>query len=138
MSNEMPAARNADAHFSFTKLLVDDLEATHAFYTSVCGLVEQFRYESDIDGRAISEICYAPTSPGGGALALLKFLNGPASGADEVILGFTTENLEAFIARAEAAGGSIAEAPRDMTDLNMRVAFVKDCEGHLIEVVEMA
>lgn len=138
MSNEMPAARSADAHFSFTKLLVNDLEATHAFYSSVCGLVEQFRYQSDIEGRAISEICYAPTSPGGGALALLKYLDGPAAGSDELILGFTTDDLEAFIARAEAAGGSVAEPPRDMADLNMRVAFVKDCEGHLIEVVQMA
>ena len=137
MADEMPAASTADAHFSFTKLLVDDLEKCHEFYTSVCGLVEQFRYQSDIDGRAISEIGYAPTAGGGGAMALLKFLDGPKSGKNELILGFTTSDLGAFIERAKAAGGSLVEPAREMPDLGLRVAFVTDCEGHLIEVVQM-
>ncbi len=138
MSNEMPAVSNTDAHFSFTKLVVDDLEQSHAFYTSVCGLVEQFRYESEVGERAISEICYAPTDTGGGSLALLKYLGASKPESGELILGFTTSDLDAFIARAEAAGGRVVDPARDMPDLNLRVAFVEDCEGHLIEVVQMS
>jgi len=138
MTNAIPAAIDVDAHFTFTKLVVDDLEKCHAFYTSVCGLVEQFRYDSEIGERAISEILYAPTDPGGGSLALLKYLGVPKPESGESILGFTTSDLDAFIARAEAAGGRVIDPARDMADLNLRVAFVEDCEGHLIEVVQMA
>ena len=138
MSNEMPAASTTDAHFGFTKLVVDDVEKSHAFYTSVCGLVEQFRYDSTIGERAISEICYAPTAAGGGSLALLKYPGMPKPEAGELILGFTTSDLDAFIARAEAAGGRVVDPARNMPDLNLRVAFVEDCEGHLLEVVQMS
>jgi lactoylglutathione lyase len=137
MSNEIPPASSADAHFSFTKLVVDDLEKTHSFYTSVCGVVEQFRYESAIGNRQISEICYAPTAAGGGAFTLLQYIGARKPENGELILGFTTNDIDAFVTRAEAAGGRIADPIRSMPDLNLRVAFVEDCEGHLIEVVQM-
>jgi len=137
MTEAFQHASTGDAHFSFTKLVVDDLEQAHAFYTSVCGLVEQFRYESEIGERGISEICYAPTGPGGGSFTLLKYLNTPRPAGGEVILGFTTGDIDAFVARAVAAGGRVVDPVRDMPDLNLRVGFVADCENHLIEVVQM-
>ncbi len=136
MANEIPAASAADSHFGFTKLVVVDLDRAHEFYTSVCGLVEQFRYQSDINGRPISEILYAPTQAGGAAFALLKFMDGAAPDTGEMILGFSTGDLDAFIARALAAGGRVTDPVREMEDLNLRVAFIEDGEGHLIEVVQ--
>ncbi len=41
------------------------------------------------------------------------------------------------MARAETAGGRVTDPIREMPDLNLRVAFVEDGEGHLIEVVQM-
>lgn len=137
MTDEFSPASNGDAHFGFTKLVVDDLEKSHAFYTTVCGLVEQFRYESEIGERAISEIGYAPTADGGASFALLKYLNVQAPDRGESILGFTTDDIDAFVARAQSAGGRVTDPVRDMPDLGLRVAFVEDCEGHLIEVVQM-
>lgn len=137
MADEFSPASNADAHFAFTKLVVDDLEKCHAFYTGVCGLVEQFRYESEISERAISEIGYAPTAAGGASFALLKYLNADKPANGELILGFTTDDIDAFVARALAAGGRVADPVRAMPDLGLNVAFVEDCEGHLIEVVQM-
>ncbi len=137
MADGFSPASKADAHFSFTKLVVDDLEKCHAFYTQVCGMVEQFRYESEIGERAISEICYAPTAEGGASFTLLKYLNSDKPDNGELILGITTNDLDAFIARAQEAGGRIADPVRDMPDLGLRVAFLEDCEGHLIEVVQM-
>lgn len=136
MANEFPPARSSDAHFGFTKLVVHDIEQAHSFYTSVCGLVELFRYDSEIAGRPITEIGYCPTGEGGASFALLKFLDAEQAKKQELILGFTTENIDAFVTRAEQAGGSIVDPIREMPDLNLRVAFVEDNEGHLIEVVQ--
>lgn len=124
-------------YFGFTKLLVTDLEASAAFYTAVCDLQELARVESTIGGRPISEIMYQPTGEGAGMFVLLQFTDQPAPGSEEVILGFQTTDVEAFIERALAAGGSLVEPVKDMPEHGVRVGFVADNEGHLIEVVEL-
>ncbi|OCC25502.1 hypothetical protein MB02_02375 [Croceicoccus estronivorus] len=124
-------------HFGFTKLLVDDLETTSAFYKSVCGLVETGRVDARIGGRAISEILFAPTADGGPTFVLLKFLDAPKPTNDEVILGFQTDDVDRFVERAVAAGGTEVDAARTDPEHGIKVAFVTDCEGHLIEVVQI-
>lgn len=126
-----------NAHFSFTKLLVHDLETSAKFYTSVCGLTEIARVSDAINERAIDEILYSPTGTGGATFVLLKFVGAPKPRNDEVILGFMTPDLEAFLQRVKAAGGSIVQEIRAMPTHGVRVAFVTDVEGHLIEVVQM-
>lgn len=137
MTNTMPHGSTADAHFSFSKLLVDDLEKTAAFYESVCGLVEHQRVDATIDGRPIREITFLPTYPGGGSLTLLKFVAATKPHNDETILGFTTSDIEAFVERVVAAGGRVSDPIRSMPEHRLRVAFVQDVEGHLIEVVQL-
>ena len=131
----MSAAKKSD--FGFTKLLVADLERSAAFYTAVAGLAESGRVDADIAGRKISEILMQATSPGGPTLVLLHFHVRPSPGADEVILGFMTGDLEAFLKRTREAGGSVYEEIKSMPEHGVRVAFVKDVEGHLIEVVQL-
>lgn len=125
------------AHFGFTKLLVQDLEKAAAFYSSVCGLTEWARVEAEIAGRPIQEIMYSPTAEGGGTFVLLTFLDNAAPAREEVIIGFQTDDLEAFVERALAAGGKVVEPIRVMAEHGVKVAFVADVEGHLIEVVEL-
>jgi predicted enzyme related to lactoylglutathione lyase len=123
--------------FGFTKLQVADLERSAAFYKAVAGLEESGRVDADIAGRKISEILMHPTTPGGANLVLLHFHDQPRAAADEVILGFITSDLEGFLARARGAGGSVYEEIKSMPEHGVRVAFVKDVEGHLIEVVQV-
>ena len=130
-------ATSQSQHFGFTKLLVADLEASAAFYTEVCALQELARVESSIGGRPIKEIMYQPTGEGAGMFVLLQFTDQSAPGRDEVILGFQTTDVGAFIERALAAGGSLVEPVKDMQEHGVRVGFVADNEGHLIEVVEL-
>jgi lactoylglutathione lyase len=130
-------SKPAPTHFGFTKLIVQDLEKSAAFYTTVCGLKELARVDADVNGRPISEIMYNPTGEGGATFVLFKFTGEHRAGSDEVILGFQTENLVEFLARVEAAGGALAQPIREMPEHGIRVAFVKDVEGHLIEVVEL-
>ncbi len=126
----------AKVHFSFTKLQVNDLEKSAAFYAAVCGLTELTRVDSDIAGRPIREIMFQPTGDGAAMFVLLQFMDQPGSGND-VILGFQTEDLAGFVERALAAGGQLADPIRSMPEHGVKVAFVRDNEGHLLEVVEL-
>ncbi|TWB25693.1 VOC family protein [Nitrospirillum bahiense] len=123
--------------FGFTKLLVWDLDATAAFYKAVASLEELVRVEDEIAGRKIQEILFNPSHEGAATFVLLKFLDAPRASKDEVILGFITDDVDAFARRAVAAGGTEVQAARDMPAHGVRVAFVTDVEGHLIEVVQM-
>ena len=123
--------------FTFTKLVVDDLEKMAAFYAQAFELQQISRMQDDIRGEAIDEIILGTAgalTPG--ALILLKYLarSRPASG--EVILGFTTRDLPALLDRVRAAGGGVYSDIRAFPDMNVRVAFATDPEGHLIEIVE--
>ena len=124
-------------NFGFTKLVVGDLENAAAFYKSVCGFTEQARVTDMIAGRAISEILFEATTPGGHTFVLLAYQDTPLPAVCEAILGFTVTDITAFVARVRAAGGSVVDEVKSMPDHGVKVAFVKDVEGHLIEVVEL-
>ena len=123
----MALAKKSD--FGFTKLLVADLERCLAFYKSVAGLEESGRVDADIAGRKISEFLLQPTTPGGASLVLLHFHDRARPSADEVILGFITADLDAFVKRTREAGGSVYEEIKPMPEHGVRVAFVKDPES---------
>lgn len=124
------------AHFGFTKLVVTDLEAAATFYTEVFGVVEQARVTSAIAARPIDEIMYTVTGAGGATFVLLRFADQASPSQSEVILGFIVSGLDALFERAVGAGGAIAQAAVAMPEHGMRVGFLTDPEGHLIEVVE--
>ena len=125
------------AHFGFTKLIVDDLDKMAEFYSEVFGFEEQGRVHSDVSGRVIDEIMFHPTAPGAASFVLFKFVDRVAPAQEEVILGFITADLNALVDRATRAGGGITQQIREMPEHGVKVAFVTDPEGHLIEVVEM-
>jgi predicted enzyme related to lactoylglutathione lyase len=123
--------------FTFTKLVVDDLEKMAAFYGQVYELQQISRMQDAIGSDAIDEIILGTAgalTPG--ALILLKYLGKPRPASGEVILGFTTRDLPALLDRVRAAGGGVPCDIRDYPDMKVRVAFATDPEGHLIEIVE--
>jgi len=52
-------------------------------------------------------------------------------------MGSVTGDIVALFERALAADGSLPRPMRDMPEHGVKVGFVADPEGHLIEVVEM-
>jgi predicted enzyme related to lactoylglutathione lyase len=123
--------------FSFTKLVVGDLEKMAAFYAQVFELRQLTRVRDAIVADRIEELILgsaAAVAPG--ALILLKYVDKPRPALGELILGFTTRDLPALLDRVRAAGGSVHADIRDFPDMKIRVAFVTDPEGHLIELVE--
>jgi predicted enzyme related to lactoylglutathione lyase len=123
-------------HFAFTKLVVADLDRCALFYEAVCGLKPQSRIEGHVGERPITEIVYEPTQEGGGAFVLLAYGDGPPAAAGEIIVGFASPDADAFVARALAAGAAVVQAVRDAPAHSLRVGFVNDPEGHLIEVIQ--
>lgn len=125
-------------NYSFTKLVVADLEAMARYYDTVFGFKEIHRVQADIDGRPIEEILLGTDGSYGG-LVLLTWPGSPPPGAGEVILGFTTADIGGVFDRAVAAGGTVVEAPHETEAApGFLVGFVTDPEGHLAEVVQAA
>jgi len=125
--------------FSFTKLVVHDVEKMAAFYREAYGLhaVNRVRGES-IGGEPIDEIMLsADPNAQWSSLVLLQYLGRGPSPDGEVILGFTTADLPALLERVRAAGGRLVDPIRDLPELKVRVAFATDPEGHLAELVQV-
>ena len=128
-----------DAHYSFSKLIVHDLEKMAAFYRDVYGLhaVNRVRGQN-IGGEEIDEIMVsADPNAQFGSLVLLKYLGRGRSPVGELILGFTTDDLPGLLDRVRAAGGAVQSPIKEMPELQLRVAFATDPEGHLAELVQM-
>lgn len=131
----IPHAKTRDVDFMFTKLQVKDLDKAVQFYTSVIGLVEMHRVEAVIADRPVSEVVFMPTLPGGPLFILAQFHDTTVPAANELILGFATQDIAGLIARAEQAGGRVIEESREVSGMGgMRVAFIADAEGHVLQL----
>ena len=125
--------------FTFTKLVVQDLEAMAAFYTSAYGLHAVARVRDEKIGReAIDEIMLSlDPNAAFGTFVLLRFPERAPAPTGEVILGFTTDDLPALLERIRAAGGGVHAPMVEMPERRLRVAFATDPEGHLAELVQL-
>jgi predicted enzyme related to lactoylglutathione lyase len=118
---------------AMTKLIVADLERAKAFYEAVCGVTEAQRIKGMVDGRPITELIMAAAAPGGATLVLLQYQGAPAPPAGACMLVFDTNDVEAFVARATSAGGSVMQAATHLPDFALTYALVRDPEGHILE-----
>ena len=126
------------ASFAFTKLVVHDVEKMAAFYQEAYGLHAVRRVRERIGDEDIDEMMLsADPSAAFGSLVLLRFIERASSPSGELILGFTTPDLAALLDRVCAAGGGVHAGIKEMPELGLRVAFARDPEGHLAELVEM-
>lgn len=122
----------------FTKLICRDEEAMAAYYSAVYGLGVVQRVAGESDGQPFREVILAP---GGdwtkGTLVMFNFTAREAPRDQQVILGFTVDDLDALVARIEANGGKLVGPIREETDHGVRVVFSVDPEGALCENVQM-
>lgn len=127
-----------DATYSFTKLVVGDLEKMSAYYQAVYGLRAFDRIQADIGGDPIDEIMLGKDSAHGpGSLMLLRFVDRKAPEPGALILGFQTDDLEALVERVLANGGSVHVPIRSSDVAPVRVAFTVDPEGNHAECVQL-
>ena len=94
---------------SFTKVLVDDLDAETDFYQTVLGLKATQRFKVNIDGSDMEEVILESE---GGHLILVHWLDQPAAPRGEVVVGFRATAVEEVFAWAQAAGEKVVRRPR--------------------------
>lgn len=103
----------------------------------MCGLIEEGRADDQIAGRPIREVYFKSDPPGTGTFTLTKFLDLPRSTVEALILGFIATDVDQFVENAVAAGGIIVVPVHAQPDHGIKVAFLKDVESNLIEVVQL-
>ena len=127
----------ADGAFTFTKLIVGDLERSAAFYRDVCGLTEVNRISATgDDGRALTEIILGSKPSGPATLVLITYHGEPVSPRGDSVLGFYTSDIDAFLERVVAAGGRVTGAVKSLPDAGIKYAMTVDNEGHIVEALQ--
>lgn len=122
------------ARLTFTKILVEDLDAESAFYEAVLGLQRSTRFELTIDGSYMEEVILENN---GSNLILVHWRDQPPPPRGEVVLGFRTSDPAGLFARAQAAGGRIVRPLRPVEEAGGLLAGVfEDPEGHACEIVQ--
>ena len=117
--------------FNFFKLIVRDLDAMQKFYADTFGFEERSRFTLPtleevmlaLPGEQFTLVLYRHTDD-----------RDVEIGSGYGPVGFLTRDVDAAVAHAVANGASLVAAPRDMG--SMRLAFVKDPEGHEIEMIQ--
>ncbi|HLG87011.1 MAG TPA: VOC family protein [Alphaproteobacteria bacterium] len=128
----------APARFAFTKLIVSDVDRLFAFYRDVFGLTEIARVRQGEGNAELDEIIMVPDGAGYSvpSLVIQRYPNRPIPSRGEATLGFMVADLEKTLEVAIKAGASIDRPARTASEHGIRVAFIKDTDGHLIEVVQ--
>ena len=120
-----------------TKLVVHELDETAAFYCEAYGFEQTGRIQAEIAGEPIDEIFLGRPGQAGPGLILMKYVDRPAPTNGEVLLVFTTEDIDALVGNVRAAGGGVYVEPFQSDVTPYRAAFTTDPEGHMIENVEV-
>ena len=136
LSAKGEVAASSLGHFSFTKLTVQDLDASVAFFQAVCGMRIKYRTTATINDRKAEEVVLDGAGEGEPTLVLWKWLDRKFEPNGEVVLGFLTPDIEAFVDRTKAAGGKVILPIQHNPDQGFSVAIVADPEGHEIEVIQ--
>ncbi|MEZ4289753.1 MAG: hypothetical protein R3E53_04105 [Myxococcota bacterium] len=107
MAETRPHGASRDAQYGFSKVFVHDLDAMAAFYEDVFGWCASTGTRTRCSGGKIDEISFQATArPAPARSRWIKRVDRTGPLAGESVQGFTTSDLDALVARAEAAGGS--------------------------------
>lgn len=110
---------------------VSDLDRSVRFYVDVLGLEELNRIQTP----EVEEV-FLGSSAGGSQLALAMHADGrrvePGGGMWKVYLA--TDDSEGMFRRAVEAGAEAVAEPRHLERFKVTLSFVRDPDGHLLEL----
>lgn len=125
----------------FVKLVTHDIEGLLPFYTEVFDLEVHHRMRLDAEQLgtdwAMQEIILK-ASDGAMGLVLFEFQHREVVAPGGTILAFHVPDLAATIDKAVAAGGAVARPLQEMPEHGVKIAFLTDPRGTLLEVLEVA
>lgn len=123
--------------FSFTKIVVKDLDAAERFYCEAFGMNRVHKVASDEHKYALDEVILSlPGDAGGHPLIIVSYRHRPCPPAGAAWTGFVVADLEKSLAAVEKAGGSIEVPVHANPEHGVRAAIAADPEGHLIEIIQ--
>lgn len=124
--------------FAFTKIVVSDLEASEQFYCQALGLLRVTFIEFGEGVGKLQEVILAvPNDTAGGAnLQLIHFPNKNSPAPGDTVLGFMVDNVDATVSALTDAGGRITVPALEMPDHRLKLAYVADLDGHIIEIIQ--
>lgn len=125
--------------YSYTRLHVKDFKACHDFYHKVLGL--EITFTSEIDS-------YVELTDGKVKLTLLnqskikEYLGTKTNflfeqKSDRIALSFQVEDVEQACQYLKEKGVEIVSPPWNVIDWGIKLAFIRDPEGNLIELSQM-
>jgi len=122
--------------FAYTILYVQDVLKTIDFYTKAFGFEQKFvtpdnTYAEIVTGNttlSFAKTTLAKTNLKGGFIES-SLLQKPFG----IEIGFTTDDVEAMIKKATAAGATLVEKPKTKP-WGQVVAYIRDLDGFLIEI----
>lgn len=126
----------SDKRFTFTKIFVDDIEAQAAFYRAAFDMREKNRLTVGEGRDAVEEIILNSDRGDDSSLIMWRFIERPTPSPGESVLGFNVPDVEDPLRAVREAGGTVDTPIKRMPDVGFTAAFVKDPEGHLIEIVQ--
>lgn len=121
---------------AFIKMFVNDLPAQADFFQSVFGFTEKARLSGGEGVDAFEEVILTSGRDDDSSLILWRFPELPVPTPGETVFGFNVADAHGTVQRIEQAGGSVVKPVKDMSDHGCLVAFAKDPEGHLMEIVQ--
>ncbi len=122
--------------FAFTKILVSDLVKLERFYIDGLGLGLVTRIAVDDAEWELDETILSVGSVPGSTLNLVQYRHKPAPEPGEAVIGLSVTGIAKVVDTAVAAGGSIHLPVQHLPDHGVSLAYVRDPDGHLIELIE--
>lgn len=124
--------------FSFTKLVVDNIQPVENFYREVFGMLHLRSHRENEHDYAQEEVMLATTRElGAPVLIIARYLNRPCPVAGSAFTGFTVSNLDKTLQLTTSHGGKIVVDKHTNTEHGVIAAILEDPAGHLIEAVQM-
>jgi len=121
--------------FSFTKIVVADLDRALPFYRDAIGLRLLSRFiEAQGEYAQEEAVLAVPGRKDGPMLMLIRYLDKPAPAPGAAWMGFSVDDLAGTVEAVEQSGGKVVVAAQDVPQYKLRAAVVADPEGHLIEL----
>jgi catechol 2,3-dioxygenase-like lactoylglutathione lyase family enzyme len=115
--------------FSQVRLLVDDVGSCYRFYRDVLGLQPTFGVEDDMYASFAGQLALFVRS----GQEEVVGLRGPGDGA---VVCLAVDDLDAAIERVSPAGGELLGPPVARADSGLRVVYLRDPAGNLVELHE--
>lgn len=118
----------------FTKIIVADLGGMEDFYVKGLGMEIVTRITVDEPGWELDEVVLSAGE--GSQLALVHYRTREAPTPGEAVIGLYVADIEGVIATAVARGANIVVPVRVLPEHGIKMAYVSDPEGHMLEFLE--